>query len=103
MPAGSRHPAQIKGNTRNACHRIGLAHWTWTHTAISSNARKHTQIHLMLECSPLDEVVVAAASTLYAWRPTLDMLSVGLTRGGMMCLRVSSLPAASVDELASHP
>ncbi|HET9244955.1 MAG TPA: glucans biosynthesis glucosyltransferase MdoH [Xanthobacteraceae bacterium] len=45
----------------------------------------------MLECSPRDEVVVAAAAPLFAWRPTLVLLSVGLTMAGMMWLAVIAL------------
>jgi len=45
----------------------------------------------MLECSPRDEVVVAAAAPLFAWRPTLVLLSVGLTMAGLMWLAVIAL------------
>src|SRR5262245_54317799 len=45
----------------------------------------------MLECSPRDEVVVAAAAPLFAWRATLVLLSVGLTMAGLMWLAVIAL------------
>jgi len=45
----------------------------------------------MLECSPRDEVVVAAAAPLFAWRATLVLLSVGLTMTGLMWLAVIAL------------
>src|SRR5215813_12361188 len=84
---GSRHRVEIKGNTRNAFR----PHWTWMHTAISSNARKDTQSPFMLERSACDEVVVAAPAPLFAWRPTLVFLSVGLTMAGLIWLAVIAL------------
>src|SRR5262249_59792921 len=64
---------------------------TWTHTAISSNARKDTQSPSMLERSPRDEVVIAAPATLSAWRPMLVFLSVGLTMAGLIWLAAIAL------------
>jgi membrane glycosyltransferase len=45
----------------------------------------------MLERSVRDEVVVAAPAPLFAWRPTLVFLSVGLTMAGLIWLAVIAL------------
>jgi membrane glycosyltransferase len=45
----------------------------------------------MLECSPRDEVVIAAPAALSAWRPILVFLSVGLTMAGLIWLAVIAL------------
>src|SRR5262249_14264711 len=91
LPAGSRHPAQIKGNTRNACHRIRLAHWPWTPTALSAVARQQTHARLMPDACRRDEGAVAAASPLFACGAPLVPLSVRLTMAGLMWLAVIAL------------
>jgi membrane glycosyltransferase len=45
----------------------------------------------MLECSPRDEVAIAAPPALPAWRPALFFSSVGLTIAGLLWLAVIAL------------
>src|SRR5262245_11019135 len=86
-PPGSRHAVQIKANTRHPFHRIGLGR-----TPLYPQTPEKTRKALfMLECSPRDEVVIAAPVALSAWRPILVFLSVGLTMAGLTWLAVIAL------------